>query len=134
MDSDYNEYPFEERNGARPRNLGRFMPPPAALSPAIGGLGLVVGSFVAFGLGAAFFAALTGFLGWATGVLHERYLRPRMADVLAAAAGRTPSTGHQWPSEQPSIVCPRCGRRSFHPEDVRQRYCGACHMFHDDMS
>lgn len=31
-----------------------------------------------------------------------------------------------------SIVCPRCGRRSWQPEDVRQRYCGACHRWHDD--
>ena len=32
-----------------------------------------------------------------------------------------------------SITCPKCGRTSYHPEDVRQRYCGACHRFHDDM-
>lgn len=29
-----------------------------------------------------------------------------------------------------SRVCPNCGRTSHHPEDVRQRYCGACHAFH----
>lgn len=33
----------------------------------------------------------------------------------------------------PSITCPRCNRVSHHPEDVRQRYCGACHAFHDDI-
>ena len=32
-----------------------------------------------------------------------------------------------------SITCPKCGRTSYHPEDVRHRYCGACHQFHDDM-
>jgi len=37
-------------------------------------------------------------------------------------------------SEPVSIRCPRCGRVSYHPEDVRQRYCGACHAFHADMS
>lgn len=26
-----------------------------------------------------------------------------------------------------SIVCPRCGRASYHPEEVRQGYCGNCH-------
>lgn len=34
---------------------------------------------------------------------------------------------------KPAIVCPRCGRTSYHPEDVRQRYCGNCHQFHADM-
>jgi hypothetical protein len=32
-----------------------------------------------------------------------------------------------------SIVCPRCGRRSYNVNDIRQRYCGHCHMHHDDM-
>ncbi|MDP5182151.1 hypothetical protein QOZ88_05840 [Blastococcus sp. BMG 814] len=27
------------------------------------------------------------------------------------------------------FTCPRCGRRSWHPEDKRQGYCGACHDF-----
>lgn len=34
--------------------------------------------------------------------------------------------------EPPSIVCPRCGRRSFALRDVQMRYCGACHRFHDE--
>ena len=33
---------------------------------------------------------------------------------------------------QVSIRCPWCGRGSYHPEDVRQCYCGACHRFHDE--
>lgn len=32
----------------------------------------------------------------------------------------------------PSIICPRCGRTSYHPGDVEKRYCGNCHQFHDD--
>jgi len=35
---------------------------------------------------------------------------------------------------RPSITCPRCGRVSSHPEDVRQRYCGACHVWHVDVA
>jgi len=31
-----------------------------------------------------------------------------------------------------SITCLICGLTSHHPEDVRQRYCGRCHCFHDD--
>lgn len=27
----------------------------------------------------------------------------------------------------PSFTCPRCERTSWHPDDVREGYCGACH-------
>jgi hypothetical protein len=29
-----------------------------------------------------------------------------------------------------SITCLRCGLTSWHSEDVRQVYCGNCHIFH----
>jgi ribosomal protein L37E len=32
------------------------------------------------------------------------------------------------------ITCHLCGRTSHHPEDVRQRYCANCHVFHDDLA
>jgi ribosomal protein S27AE len=32
-------------------------------------------------------------------------------------------------SMRPSITCPRCGLTSYHHEDIRNRYCGACHRF-----
>lgn len=32
-----------------------------------------------------------------------------------------------------SIVCPRCRRRSFNANDIAERYCGACHRFHEDV-
>jgi hypothetical protein len=31
-----------------------------------------------------------------------------------------------------AIECLRCGMISYHPEDVRNLYCGYCHRFHDD--
>lgn len=30
-----------------------------------------------------------------------------------------------------SITCPKCGRTSHHPLDVKFRYCGNCHQYHD---
>jgi hypothetical protein len=30
-------------------------------------------------------------------------------------------------TEQPSFTCPVCGMTSYHPEDIRQGYCGKCH-------
>ena len=27
----------------------------------------------------------------------------------------------------PSFVCPVCGRESWNPNDVREKWCGACH-------
>lgn len=47
-------------------------------------------------------------------------------------AGRHPQ-GRSVVIEYPSIRCPRCGRISFNPNDVRFRYCGHCHAFHASM-
>ena len=32
-----------------------------------------------------------------------------------------------------SIQCLICGRTSHHPDDVKHRYCGYCHRFHEDV-
>lgn len=32
-----------------------------------------------------------------------------------------------------SIKCPQCGMVSYNPHDIRERYCGNCHQFHDFM-
>jgi hypothetical protein len=37
------------------------------------------------------------------------------------------------PMPYPFIECLLCGARSFHPIDVAERYCGACHVFHDSV-
>lgn len=34
----------------------------------------------------------------------------------------------------PSVMCPRCGRTSWNINDVENRYCGYCHLFHDQMA
>jgi hypothetical protein len=34
-------------------------------------------------------------------------------------------------TERPSYKCPACGRVSYHPKDIQERYCGACHCFED---
>lgn len=31
-----------------------------------------------------------------------------------------------------SIQCLVCGTTSYNPSDVAQRYCGFCHVFHED--
>lgn len=28
-----------------------------------------------------------------------------------------------------SITCPQCGRTSYHPMDIKEGYCGACHDY-----
>ena len=33
----------------------------------------------------------------------------------------------------PRIQCPQCHAISYHPSDIAHRYCGRCHMFHDQM-
>ena len=31
------------------------------------------------------------------------------------------------------ITCPRCHLTSYNQNDVENRYCGNCHMYHDQM-
>ncbi len=33
---------------------------------------------------------------------------------------------------QQYILCRTCDHRSYHPSDIIERYCGYCHIFHDD--
>jgi ribosomal protein L37E len=30
------------------------------------------------------------------------------------------------------LRCHTCQRISFHPKDIQERYCAACHVFHED--
>lgn len=32
-----------------------------------------------------------------------------------------------------SITCPACGMTSHNPNDVKEKYCGNCHKYYDDM-
>lgn len=32
-----------------------------------------------------------------------------------------------------SITCPICNKTSYHPEDIKNKYCGFCHEWHENM-
>lgn len=34
---------------------------------------------------------------------------------------------------QDRIICPRCGMTSYNPGDIKNKYCGNCHLFHDQI-
>jgi hypothetical protein len=47
-----------------------------------------------------------------------------------SAAERHEADPAGWVAERvgpPGFTCPRCGRTSHHPDDIREGYCGACH-------
>ena len=52
-----------------------------------------------------------------------------------AFEGVTPAlireTRHYVDTTLPSYRCPRCGRVSYHPQDLANRYCGFCHQFEE---
>ena len=35
--------------------------------------------------------------------------------------------------DYPCILCLVCNRISFNPNDIKHRYCGACHLFLNDL-
>lgn len=43
-----------------------------------------------------------------------------------------PATGYRIAEDGRSITCLSCGLTSHNAEDVSQRFCGRCHVFHDD--
>lgn len=49
--------------------------------------------------------------------------------VTAAASHHALPLVDETDPSRPSITCPRCKRTSWHPEDIRTGYCGACHLF-----
>ncbi len=44
--------------------------------------------------------------------------------MIAYTLGKT-EHGAEW------IRCLKCGRTSFNAKDIEQKYCGACHSFHE---
>jgi hypothetical protein len=67
-------------------------------------------------------------------------VNPEMLNVIAAKqtnAFTTVDTFNEQPvpdeayvnAIRPSFQCPKCGAVSYNPNDVRERYCGACHKF-----
>lgn len=68
-------------------------------------------------------------MGWCdcpggTGAMYDPPgVSRREAARLAAAVKRARHSG------EPHIVCPACGRTSFHPQDIVRGYCGHCHEF-----
>jgi hypothetical protein len=53
-----------------------------------------------------------------------RALLQRMAGDIAAS-----SVNFLMVENGEAIMCLKCGMVSFNPNDVAQRYCGACHVF-----
>jgi hypothetical protein len=45
-------------------------------------------------------------------------------------AGKPEARTYRISADGKSITCLRCGLTSWHPEDVRQVFCGNCHIFH----
>lgn len=48
-------------------------------------------------------------------------------DSVMALYERVMSRRKRLSSVVPSFTCPRCGMMSYHPDDVREGYCGSCH-------
>ena len=65
-----------------------------------------------------------------SGAEAERIIQRANVVTLSEVAVHEDEAGRFRP--YPSIACPFCRRRSFNLEDIAQRYCGACHRFHDD--
>jgi hypothetical protein len=52
-------------------------------------------------------------------------LRPLARDIVASGVPFLPVANGK------AIICFTCGLVSHNPNDVEQRYCGNCHVFHE---
>jgi len=64
--------------------------------------------------------------------------RANLAEIEKAAASKGyvlngPTVTYRIEQQGAAITCLRCGVTSHHPEDVKNRYCGRCHVFHEDI-
>jgi hypothetical protein len=65
---------------------------------------------------------------------HAVYF-PHAAEIMALIASEVMAQEgvRYWISPGgDSITCTKCRKTSRNPQDVAQRYCGHCHVFHDD--
>lgn len=63
--------------------------------------------------------------GWHRGAAHA------YGDIVARMkAGRLPS--YSIAPGNRSITCHVCGLTSYLPKDVENKFCGKCHVFHDE--
>lgn len=47
--------------------------------------------------------------------------------------GKQPIDTFTLAADGKSITCKRCKRTSYSLEDVQRRYCGSCHVYHEDL-
>jgi hypothetical protein len=63
--------------------------------------------------------------GWCRGAMHA------YKDIARRLrGGGLPRFAISWDGK--SITCHVCGQTSWSAGDVREKYCGNCHVFHDD--
>lgn len=58
----------------------------------------------------------------------------RMAQAVVGGEHVAPpskTTSYSIDEASGSITCLRCGMTSYSPSDVREKYCGNCHRFHE---
>jgi hypothetical protein len=55
-----------------------------------------------------------------------------MAMHAAPEPGAMLGVGYILAPDDAAITCGRCGMTSYNPHDVAARYCGNCHVFHED--
>ena len=63
-----------------------------------------------------------GLIHWFSGLFKPRLLEPTVSPS---------KKGYEIVASGQAIKCQQCQRTSWNPDDVRYKYCGFCHQFHD---
>ena len=76
-------------------------------------------------------------MGSLAGVLRCPAMKPTRViefEAVHRRYGATYSLTRSSSGEPIAIQCLVCERTSYHPDDVKHRFCACCGVFHDDMT
>jgi len=64
------------------------------------------------------------------GLKPARAIHAHAEALTVTHAGETYNLVRHEPTKSAGIACLRCGKVSYNPQDIENRYCGFCHQFH----
>lgn len=58
--------------------------------------------------------------------VDEKVIQERYDEIIKLETWKNPS-------DEPSIKCPQCRMISYNENDIKFKFCGKCHQWHEDM-
>lgn len=71
---------------------------------------------------------------WVTSlILGFIFFSLRIFELLTKKIGNKKMGTESKMNDYPHIKCPKCEMKSYHPDDIKYKYCGNCNEWHEFM-